>query len=885
MDDVLQGVLKLERFKMNKKLIAADEGMAKFPLKKSVYVITAIIYSMFMIQRAWASESDVKTEGEGYNNDPQVVEYNTGFIHGAGIDVSRYMKGNPIAAGVHTVTVVVNGESRGRHDINFVSSDGSENAQPEFTQEELKLFGIQVKETTKSTPEINSKNSAEQRTTLKNIIPDSHYSYDDSVFELDLNVPQANLVALPRGYVDPARWESGVTAGYVDYSANVYDSTSHDDKENLSGNLGMLLGFNAGDWRFRQRLNTSWSQQDGSSTQNQYSYAQTDITALKSQLTLGDSTTPGELFDSFTLLGAQLQSDDRMLPEGLRNYVPVLRGVAETNAKVTVTQHGQKIYEAVVPPGQFELNDIGAMGYGGDLQLTVTEADGRQHIQNIPFSAPPMLLHEDISRFSLVMGELNDDSIDGSPKIVETVYQRGLTSGYTVYGGAQVAEHYNSVAVGNSINTPIGGISLDLTHAKSELRDDKESSGNSVNVGYTKYLQQTLTNMTLAAYRYSSKGFYSFRDASIARYGNKNSDNGVDYRTKERFTASISQAVWAGSSLSLSASLYNYWDERDPGKQYSATFSNTQRYFSWSVTAMRTDNGEGSYDNSMMLSLSVPIGRSYLDKPLFNSIYSTASHDDNGHNAFQMNANGSQGAQSELTYGVGTAVSGDHSMSGQESVNGNMNYRSAYGQQGFTVSADNHSSRQFSLSANGSAVAHKGGLTLGPQLGDGPFAIVGAEGAEGAKVLNGNGSKIDRNGYAIVPSLTPYRENSVAVDTKGLPETVDILENERVVVPRMGAAISVDMKTNVGKPMILIIRDEQHKYLPMGTELVDEKGESQSLTGQNGMAFIRGWDPETHSLFALLGNSRCKVIPDTAPGVEPTVINGSIVQREMKCIR
>ena len=105
-------------------------------------------------------------------------------------------------------------------------------------------------------------------------------------------------------------------------------------------------------------------------------YLQRDVPVLRSQLTLGDSATSGDLFDSMTVRGIQLQSDDRMLPEGLRYYTPMVRGIAETNAKVQVTQRGQTLYETTVPPGPFELSDIGAMGYGGDLQVTVTEADG-----------------------------------------------------------------------------------------------------------------------------------------------------------------------------------------------------------------------------------------------------------------------------------------------------------------------------------------------------------------------------------------------------------------------------------------------------------------------------------------------------------------------------
>lgn len=170
----------------------------------------------------------------------------------------------------------------------------------------------------------------------------------------------------------------------------------------------------------------------------------------------------------------------------------------------------------------------------------------------------------------------------------------------------------------------------------------------------------------------------------------------------------------------------------------------------------------------------------------------------------------------------------------QQGVTGNANYRSPYGQIGMTASLNSDSSKQLSLSANGSLVAHQGGATLGPQLGDSPFAIISVPGGEGAKLLNGYGSTIDSNGYAIMPSLTPYRQNSVMIDTKGLPDTVDVLENERVLVPRAGSASWVEMKTIIGKPAILTVKDNKGAFMPIGTELVDKDGVSQTIVGQGG---------------------------------------------------
>ncbi|MCT6957964.1 fimbria/pilus outer membrane usher protein, partial [Salmonella enterica] len=81
-----------------------------------------------------------------------------------------------------------------------------------------------------------------------------------------------------------------------------------------------------------------------------------------------------------------------MLPDSMRGYAPTVRGVAETNAKVTVRQNGVVLYETTVAPGPFTISDLYATGYGGDLAVTVTEADGRVRSFAVPYASVPQLL-------------------------------------------------------------------------------------------------------------------------------------------------------------------------------------------------------------------------------------------------------------------------------------------------------------------------------------------------------------------------------------------------------------------------------------------------------------------------------------------------------------
>ncbi len=50
--------------------------------------------------------------------------------------------------------------------------------------------------------------------------------------------------------------------------------------------------------------------------------------------------------------GVQLMSDDEMQPDSMNGFAPIVRGVAHSNAKVTIAQHGYVIYETYVSPGQ-----------------------------------------------------------------------------------------------------------------------------------------------------------------------------------------------------------------------------------------------------------------------------------------------------------------------------------------------------------------------------------------------------------------------------------------------------------------------------------------------------------------------------------------------------
>jgi outer membrane usher protein len=135
------------------------------------------------------------------------------------------------------------------------------------------------------------------------------------------------------------------------------------------------------------------------------------VKSLNSLLRIGDTFTTGDVFDSVPFRGVQLMSDDEMLPDSQRGFAPVIRGMAHSNAKVTVSQHGYVIYETFVSPGAFAINDLYPTAQSGDLDVQVKESDGSVRTFTQPYSAVPFMLREGEANSALAAGAITPVSV------------------------------------------------------------------------------------------------------------------------------------------------------------------------------------------------------------------------------------------------------------------------------------------------------------------------------------------------------------------------------------------------------------------------------------------------------------------------------------------
>ncbi len=241
--------------------------------------------------------------------------------------------------------------------------------------------------------------------------------------QLLISIPQAAVSQAARGYVPPELWDEGISAALLNYSMTGASNYARNNtvQDSDSQYVNLRPGINFGPWRLRNYSTYNRSSDGQDKWDTVYTYAQRNIVALKSQLTLGDSSSPSDVFDSIPFRGAQIASDDDMMPDSMKGYAPVVRGIARSNAQVIIRQNGYVIYQSYVAPGAFEITDMYPTGGSGDLYVTIKEADGSEQQLVVPYASLPVLQREGRLKFSLTSGQYRSYDSD----VDKTVFSQG----------------------------------------------------------------------------------------------------------------------------------------------------------------------------------------------------------------------------------------------------------------------------------------------------------------------------------------------------------------------------------------------------------------------------------------------------------------------------
>ncbi|HAI6319457.1 TPA: fimbria/pilus outer membrane usher protein [Escherichia coli] len=306
------------------------------------------------------------------------------------VDLSAFTKGREAPPGTYRVDIYLNDEFMASRDITFIADDNNADLIPCLSTDLLVSLGIK-----KSALLDNKEHSADKHvpdnsacTPLQDRLADASSEFDVGQQHLSLSVPQIYVGRMARGYVSPDLWEEGINAGLLNYSFNgnsINNRSNHNAGKSNYAYLNLQSGINIGSWRLRD--NSTWSYNSGSSNSsdsNKWQHintsAERDIIPLRSRLTVGDSYTDGDIFDSVNLSGVY----GTLLPDNNLNY-----SVQVGNTQGGNTSSGTSGYSSLNYRGAYGNTNVGYSRSGDSSQIYYGMSGGIiAHADGITFGQP-----------------------------------------------------------------------------------------------------------------------------------------------------------------------------------------------------------------------------------------------------------------------------------------------------------------------------------------------------------------------------------------------------------------------------------------------------------------------------------------------------------------
>lgn len=781
-----------------------------------------------------------------YYFDPALLQ---GSDFGKSLDLDRFnQRDNALPTGDYVLDVYLNNQLiRRQASIALVKPKGDKtDVQPCLSPELIALSAIRT--TQNVTPNICLPIDA--------LGPKINWEVDLSSLRLNMVVPQAGLLHSPRGFIPVSEWDAGETALFLRHNTNFYhteNTDSHLRYDYLWSNIN--AGFNLGLWQVRHQGNLRYA--DDNQTGRHYKYnavatsVQRPLPQLDSIIAFGDNYTNSSLFGNLSFNGVKLSTDQRMWPQGKRGYAPEVRGVATTTARVVVRQQGKVIYETTVAPGAFVINDLYNTRGQGDLTVDVVEANGQVSRFTVPYSAVPDSIRPGNWNYELAMGYVRQYySVEN--KFIEGVLQRGMSNVLTANMGSRLADNYQAFLAGGVLATSVGAFGLNTVFSSAHVENNEKQQGWRIEASYSKTFT-TGTNLVLAAYRYSTSGYRDLQDVLGVRRQEK---NGTLYYSdtlnqRNNFSATVSQPMGDWGMLSFTGSTSDYYNNASRITQLQLGYSNSWRDISFNISAARqrstyssryfssvndrdfdNENQRKYTENTVSLGISIPFdfgsSRSQINLDMNRSRDSRTA---------TVGMSGTTGEKSSTSWALYSGIEHNNDSGDSSTWGGNVEHRTSVGAfRAYASRGDSY--QQYGLGMSGTLVAHRGGITAGPYTSD-TFALVEAPGARGAEIRNGQGATVDRFGYAILPSLTPYRYNTISLDSQNMADDVELQGGSKRLVPYAGAISRVTFKTTPGKATLINTTLPDSSQPPMGADVTDSNGEAVGIMGQGGQIYAR----------------------------------------------
>lgn len=796
--------------------------------KNKIFVISNVAASVFM--------------AFGLGN-TYAVDFNTDVLDIAdkqNIDFSRFSQAGYIMPGQYQLQLQVNGQgvSASSMPISFFepenskTSDSNNKVLPRacLTPNIVSMLGLTAASQEKITYWHNGECAD------FSALPGVEFRSDMASGMLFINMPQAWLEYSDASWLPPSRWDNGIPGLLFDYNINAVVNKPNRGPQSQSVGYNGTTGANFGAWRLRADYHGNYNRTTGtkSTQQSQFSwsrfYMYRAIPRWQAKLTLGENYINSDIFNSWRYTGASLVSDDRMLPPNLRGYAPQVSGVADTNARVVVSQQGRVLYDSMVPAGPFTIQDLDR-SVRGRLDVEIIEQNGQIKTFQLDTAYVPYLTRPGQIRYKLVGGRSRsyDHDVEG-PVFISGEASWGITNSWSLYGGGIVAGDYNSLAIGlgRDMNR-FGTLSADVTQSIAHISGIGTKNGKSWRVSYSKQFDDVNADITFAGYRFSEQDYMTMEQYLDARYRND-----LSGREKELYSVTLNKHFTdLQASIGLQYNHQTYWDSRT-SDYYTLSINHYFDAFnikniSLGLSASRSEY-EGRENDSIFLRLSLPLGTG-------TASYSGSMNDDRYSQRVGFSDTVNGGLDS---YGINVGVNTGDDRGSQSQFSGYYNHNNPFTElSGNIAVVENEYSSLGLRTSGGATVTSKGGALHAGGMNGGTRLMVDTDGV-GNVPIDGGRVSTNRRGIGVVTDVSSYYRNTTSVDLNKLPDDMEATHSVVESVLTEGAIGYREFEVLKGMRLFAVLRLADGSYPPFGASVTNIKGRELGMVADSGLAWLSG---------------------------------------------
>lgn len=527
--------------------------------------------------------------------------------------------------------------------------------------------------------------------------------------------------------------------------------------------------------------------------------------------------------------------------------LPSIGGAAALPSTVQLYVNGVLRQSQDIQPGPFTIPVVPVSSGPGLVTLVIRDLSGHQQVISVPYYAAPSLLAKGLDDYSFSFGKERQNfavaSNDYGPTLGSVMFRHGFTDTFTGELRAEDTPGLQVFGAGGFFGLSTAGV-LNLAVARSHSSILGDGTLSQIGYQYTGLVFGAGVNVQLASPRFTQPGYLPGQPAP-----------------RTQASASLSAFMGPAGSVSL-----GYVHQEDPllGEikletlNYTKTFGDTGFLNFTLFHDLTGQNGNGA-----ILSMTLPLG------PQRSASFGV-THQSGSNTPFAE-------VQQSLPAGSGYGYRVVQQFGPNSSTDGEVDYQNNVGN--YSLEAL-HSAGQtlYTGGMNGSIGFVGGDVFASRQLTD-SFAVVDVPGQANVDIYAQNQvvSRTNGSGYAVIPRLNAYQNNTIGYDPRNLPLDTDITSATLNVVPyyRSGLLVQFPVKTVHGVTFTVKLKDGAP--LPAGAQIT-VNGQGQPFpVGYDGEAYVTGLTG-TARLQANWGDKVCEfsvTVPSNSPDPLPDL--GTVV--------